>query len=112
MLGMLVERTTPEQVQRLLDRTLGPVLRYDRAHHASLVDTLERYFAAGQNPPAAARDLGVHVNTVYQRLERIDRILGGRGWREPQGAPEMQMVLQFHRSLGTENRAPEQPGPP
>lgn len=99
VLGMLVERTTPEQVQRLLDRTLGPVLRYDCAHHASLVDTLERYFAAGQNSPAAARDLGVHVNTVYQRLERIDQILAGRAWREPQGALEMQMVLQFYRSL-------------
>ncbi|MDN5747558.1 MAG: helix-turn-helix domain-containing protein, partial [Pseudonocardia sp.] len=85
VLGMLVERTTPEQVQRLLDRALGPVLRYDRAHHASLVDTLERYFVAGQNPPAVARDLGAHVNPVYQRLERIDRILGGRGWREPKG---------------------------
>jgi DNA-binding PucR family transcriptional regulator len=100
VLGMVLEGTSPEQVNRLLERTLGPLLRYDSEHRAALVDTLERYFAEGQNPPGAARDLGVHVNTVYQRLDRIDQVLGSSDWREPTGALEMQMVLQFHRLLG------------
>jgi hypothetical protein len=52
----------------------------------------------------------VHVNTVYQRLERVDRVLGGPGWREPQGSLEMQMALQLHRAAarrrGSHHRGP------
>ena len=47
-----------------------------------------------------ARALGLHVNTVYQRLERVDQVLGDRAWRGPQGVLELQMALQFHRLLG------------
>src|SRR5690606_29747186 len=97
VVGLVLEDITPERVRGLLDRTLGPLLRYDRAHESHLVRTLACYFASGQNPPAAGRGLGVHVNTVYQRLERIDHILGGRHWREPRGALDVQMALQFHR---------------
>ncbi|MCW0215800.1 MAG: GAF domain-containing protein [Pseudonocardia sp.] len=99
VLGMVLEGTTPEEVHRLLERTLGPLLRYDRVHDSPLVETVERYFDTGQNPPATARELGVHVNTVYQRLDRVDAVLGGRTWREPAGALEMQIVLQLHRSV-------------
>jgi sugar diacid utilization regulator len=97
VVGAVLEDTTPEQVERLLDRTIGPLLRYERAHQTRLVETLQCYFDCGQNPPAAARRLGIHVNTVYQRLERIDHILGGRTWREPRGSLDVQMALQFHR---------------
>ncbi|MBW0093061.1 GAF domain-containing protein [Pseudonocardia sp. KRD-184] len=100
VVGRVLEDTTPAQVQRLLDRTLGPLLAYDQRHGTVLVPTLDRYFAAGQSPPDTARELGVHINTVYQRLDRIDQVLGGRCWREPRGALEMQMVLQFHRLRG------------
>jgi DNA-binding PucR family transcriptional regulator len=61
---------------------------------------VEAYFACGQSPPEAARQLQVHVNTVYQRLDRVDRVLGGPGWRDPQGALEIQMALQLHRATG------------
>jgi hypothetical protein len=107
VLGMVLEDTTPDQVHRLLDRTLGPLLRYDRAHDSPLAETVERYFASGANPPATARELGVHVNTVYQRLDRVDAVLGSRSWREPAGALEMQIVLQLRRLL-TE-RTPQPP---
>ncbi|SHK33270.1 DNA-binding transcriptional regulator, PucR family [Pseudonocardia thermophila] len=97
VIGMVLEEVTADQVHQLLDRTLGPLLHYDRTHDAHLVRTVECYFACGQNPPTTARHLGVHVNTVYQRLERVDHILGGRAWRDPRGALDVQMALQFHR---------------
>jgi hypothetical protein len=37
---------------------------------------------------------------VYQRLERIDQVLGSEEWRSPVGALEMQLALQFHQLLG------------
>ncbi len=100
VVGLVLEETTPEQVNRLVARALGPLLDYDAEHAAPLLATVECYFGCGQNPPAAARELRVHVNTVYQRLDRIDRVLGGRHWRGPEGALEMQLALQFHRLTG------------
>jgi sugar diacid utilization regulator len=107
VVGQVLEGATATQVQRVIDRTLGPLLAYDEDHSAALVDTLECYFAGGQSPPEAARRLQVHVNTVYQRLDRVDRVLGGPGWREPQGALEMQMALQLHQAAG--RRAGQRP---
>ena len=98
-LGLILEGTTRARVRRLLADTLGPLLAYDAEHNALLLETLHGYFTSGRNPPAAARLLQVHPNTVYQRLERIELVLGHRRWREPQGELEMQLALQFHRIL-------------
>ncbi|AEA26295.1 transcriptional regulator, CdaR [Pseudonocardia dioxanivorans CB1190] len=97
MLGVILDGTTQQQVRALLGRTVDPVRRYDDTHHALLLDTLDAWFAAGQNPRAAARTLQVHPNTVYQRLDRIDLVLGHRRWREGEGAVTMQLGLQLHR---------------
>lgn len=43
----------------------------------------------GGNMAQNASKLHVHPNTVYQRLERIDHVLGHSGWRRPPGALEM-----------------------
>jgi hypothetical protein len=96
VLGCLVENASPGHLRHLVERAIGPVLRYDREHGAQLVETARGFFAAGQNAPAAARVLGVHVNTVYQRLDRIDQVLGTACWRSPAGAMEVQMALQLH----------------
>jgi GAF domain-containing protein/sugar diacid utilization regulator len=96
-LGLVLEGTSRELVLRLLDEKLGPLLRYDRDHNALLVETLEMFFAQGQNPRAAARKLHVHPNTVYQRLDRIDRVLGDAAWRVPPYTLEVQLALQLYR---------------
>ncbi|SFK55412.1 PucR C-terminal helix-turn-helix domain-containing protein [Geodermatophilus ruber] len=97
VIGLVLSGTSREQLQQVLAETLGPVVRYDEEHGTPLVETLSVFFSAGQNPRAAARSLRVHPNTVYQRLERVDVVLGHRTWREPQGALAMQMALQLHR---------------
>ncbi|OZM80721.1 GAF domain-containing protein [Pseudonocardia sp. MH-G8] len=102
VLGRVLENATPEHVHRLRERALGPLLRYDRDHEAQLVETADRYFAHSQNAQATADELGVHVNTVYQRLERIDHVLGGAGWRAPPSVLEMQLALQLHGSMRAE----------
>ncbi|RTL69738.1 MAG: GAF domain-containing protein [Pseudonocardiaceae bacterium] len=97
MLGVILDGTTQHQVRALLARTVEPLRRYDAGHNALLLDTIDAYFAAGQNPRAAARRLQVHPNTVYQRLDRIDQVLGHRRWRETEGGVTMQLGLQLHR---------------
>ncbi|MGY1821037.1 helix-turn-helix domain-containing protein [Geodermatophilus sp. SYSU D00079] len=97
VIGLVLSGTSREQLEQVLAETLGPIVRYDAQHGTPLVETLTVFFAAGQNPRAAARSLRVHPNTVYQRLERVDAVLGHRTWREPAGALTMQMALQLHR---------------
>ncbi|WP_448626513.1 helix-turn-helix domain-containing protein [Geodermatophilus sp. URMC 64] len=76
--------------------TLGPVLDYDRRRGTLLAATLAAWFDAGGSPARAAEALGVHVNTVGQRLERIGRLLGA-DWSTPDRALEVQLALRLHR---------------
>ena len=95
VLGALLDDVAPERVRALLDRRIGPLTGYDREHGTPLVETVRCYFAHDRNPPATARALGVHVNTVYQRIARIDAVLGDEDWRSARGSLEMQVVLRF-----------------
>jgi purine catabolism regulator len=54
---------------------LGPLLDHDRQHGTVLVDTLGRWLA-DRNGAHAARDLFVHYNTLKNRLERIEALIG------------------------------------
>lgn len=98
-LGLILDGTSRAQVRALLAQTVAPLQRYDAEHGAELLRTLDGYFAAGQNPRAAAKALQLHPNTVYQRIDRIDRVLGHRRWREPDGSLSVQVALQLHRIL-------------
>ena len=39
----------------------------------------------------------MHVNTLYQRLERITQLLGD-GWRSGDGALQVHLALRLHAS--------------
>jgi GAF domain-containing protein len=76
--------------------TLGPVLDYDARRGTDLVTTLRAWFDTGASPARAAEALGVHVNTVTQRLDRVGRLLG-RDWSSPDRGLQVQLALQLHR---------------
>lgn len=99
IVGASLAGATRQQLRDLVDRALGTLLDYDARHGAALLATAECYFGEGQSPAAAARRLGVHVNTLYQRIERIDTVLGGRCWRLSHGALNMQVALQLYRMM-------------
>jgi hypothetical protein len=46
-------------------------------HRNGLMDALHAYYESGGNKAAAARRLSVHVNTLRQRLERAEQLIGG-----------------------------------
>ncbi len=74
---------------------LGPVLDYDARRGTDLAATLRAWFDGGGSPARAAETLGVHVNTVTQRLDRVGRLLG-RDWSAPDRALEVQLALRLH----------------
>ncbi|QRP46422.1 GAF domain-containing protein [Amycolatopsis sp. FDAARGOS 1241] len=99
VLGLVLDGASRDHVKTLVETAAGPILDYDREHGSPLAETLDGYFAAGENPRAAARLLQVHANTVYQRLDRVDQVLGHRRWREPAGALTLRIALQLRRVL-------------
>ena len=81
-------RSSPH-AQRMLDAVLGPLLEYDRLHHAELAETLQAYLAADTNLTKTARLLTVHPNTVVYRLQRIRQLTG----RDPRVMDELLILF-------------------
>lgn len=63
------------RLQAYIERELGPLLAYDDAHDATLLQTLRAWLAGGSKVVAAEK-LRVSRPTVYQRLQVAERVLG------------------------------------
>ena len=50
------------------------LIAYDRARSTQLLVTLDNYLSQGRNVAATSRSLFIHVNTLRQRIERIEEI--------------------------------------
>ncbi|AXI77175.1 helix-turn-helix domain-containing protein [Peterkaempfera bronchialis] len=74
---------------------LGPLLEYDARRGTELVRTLRAYFDCGGSLTRAKDQLHVHVNTVVQRLDRVQALLG-QDWNSPERALELQLALRLH----------------
>jgi DNA-binding PucR family transcriptional regulator len=64
-----------------------------------MVETLRSYLANGQRHADTARALGIHPNTLYQRLSRLDAILG-KGWLHDSRRVDIELALRI-RSIAT-----------
>jgi DNA-binding PucR family transcriptional regulator len=95
--GLLVSER--RDVRGFVAGALGPLLEYDTRRGTDLTGTLRAYFEAGNSAARAAGTLGVHVNTVNQRLERVAHLLG-KDWSAPDRALEIQLALKLHRLAG------------
>ncbi|KQO62414.1 helix-turn-helix domain-containing protein [Curtobacterium sp. Leaf261] len=93
--AVLLSRTGRRELQQQTMRELGPVLAEEQARGVPLVETLDVFLDHGRRPTATAAALRVHVNTVYQRLTTLDRLLG-HGWRER--SLELQVLLRLRRA--------------
>jgi DNA-binding PucR family transcriptional regulator len=84
-----------QDVDGFVRATLGPLLEYDAQRGTHLVRTLDAYFGSGGSLIRAKDELHVHVNTVVQRLDRV-QVLLGRDWNGPGRALELQLALRLH----------------
>jgi PucR C-terminal helix-turn-helix domain/GAF domain len=71
-LTILFDPSQRDRLESFVRRTLAPLEGKD-----ALMTTLHAYYEAAGNRALAARAIGVHVNTLRQRLERIESIMGG-----------------------------------
>ncbi|MEV0736130.1 PucR family transcriptional regulator [Streptomyces sp. NPDC050549] len=65
-----------DRLARLVQHTLGPLLAWEAAHPSDLVRTLEVHLRNGCSPTRTAALLHIGRQSLYQRLERIESLLG------------------------------------
>jgi hypothetical protein len=95
---ILLSDTGRQQLRSSVDQALEPVLAEQERRGVPLVDTLEAFLEHNCRHGATSAALGVHANTLYQRLEAITRVLGP-GWREPDRRFELQLILRLRRQI-------------
>lgn len=93
---LLLGDNGPAEVDEFVDRTIGPLLRYDEERDTRLVETLAVWFDTGGALRETAERVHVHPNTVTQRLDRVGRLLGP-GWRQGTRRLDVHLALQTHR---------------
>ena len=65
-----------DRLARLVQHALGPLLSWEAAHPSDLVRTLEVHLRHGCSPTRTAALLHIGRQSFYQRLERIESLLG------------------------------------
>lgn len=72
----LLQQVDDTALEHLIEEQLGSLIEHDAAHRGDLLATLEVYARTGANKTVAAERLRVRRQTLYARLERIERITG------------------------------------
>ena len=90
-------------LERFVEEQLGPLLEQDARQASELVVTLDAYLEAGLSKTAAAAALGIRRQTLYGRLDRIGRFLGGLNFddRQRRTALDLALVSWRMRSAAT-----------
>jgi purine catabolism regulator len=74
--GLLHLLRDDERLQTYVERELGPLLAYDAEHGGQLVQMLRIYLEQGRNKSAAADAAHLSRPSFYDRLHKVERILG------------------------------------
>ena len=80
-------------LKSFIDAKVGPLLLHDSTRTANLAPSLLTYLDLGYNARAAAQKLGVHVNTVNNRLAAAAALIGP--WDAPGRGFELHMALRL-----------------
>jgi hypothetical protein len=100
--SVLFETHDQGSLNTFLEATIGAVILHDGKRGSDLAATLLMYFDCNQNARTTATRLGIHVNTVRQRLATVEELLGH--WGSASRALEVHIALRLWR-LSTLGRA-------
>jgi sugar diacid utilization regulator/GAF domain-containing protein len=89
----LFETHDQASLANFLEATLGPMTAHDASRGTELAHTLLAYFDCNQNAKTTAQRLGIHVNTVRQRLATIENLLGH--WGHASRALELHVAVRL-----------------
>jgi GAF domain-containing protein len=107
-LGELARDLPGGRVRGLVQQTLGGLRAYDEARGAELVRTLATYLRHQGRVRRAAAELGVHPNTVHQRLRRGAE-LGGFDLSDVSDLCRVVLALKWDHMLRAANGWEEDP---
>ncbi len=96
---LLLEVQSPEALRRFVQELLGPLLEYAQSRDTPLLETLEALSAARWIRRAAARNLGIHINSMTYRVERI-QVLTGLDLDDPEMRVAISIALRARAMLG------------
>lgn len=91
--SVLFETHDRVSLDAFLTATIGELIVQDQKRRTDLASTLLCYFDNGQNAKETALNLGLHVNTVRQRLATIEELLGH--WGNATRALEIHIALRL-----------------
>ena len=100
--ALAFERLGSEEINAFFEATIGKLLDADRHRGSALATTLLAYLDHEHNARHTAAALGIHVNTLRQRFEQIDRLLGD--WRSGTRALDLHLALRLWQLRGTSGR--------
>ncbi|WP_044748525.1 helix-turn-helix domain-containing protein [Bacillus alveayuensis] len=65
-----------EELQSFMEEYLGPLIEYEHKKNKGLLSTLLAYVHHEKDIGKITKDLNIHYNTLYYRLNKIKKILG------------------------------------
>ena len=96
---LLLEVQSPDALRRFVDELLGTLLQYAQSRDTPLLETLEALSATRWVRRAAARQLGIHINSMSYRVERI-QALTGLQLDDPETRVAISIALRARAMLG------------
>src|SRR5487761_954608 len=96
---LLLEVQSPDALRRFVDELLGTLLSYAQSRDTPLLETLEALSAERWVRRAAARNLGIHINSMSYRVERI-QALTGLQLDDPETRVAISIALRARTMLG------------
>ncbi|WP_445614035.1 PucR family transcriptional regulator [Geobacillus sp. YF-1] len=63
-------------LREMVGSYLGPIIEYDRKHNGKLLETLKVYLQCNGSKQETARRLFIVRQTLYHRMEKLERFLG------------------------------------
>jgi len=96
---LLLEVQSPDALRRFVNELLGTLLQYAQSRDTPLLETLEALSSARWVRRAAARQLGIHINSMSYRVERIQSLTGLQ-LDDPETRVAISIALRARAMLG------------
>lgn len=99
LLGALLTIEHSGTLTQVAHRILKPMIEHDRVRGTTLLETVEAYLVHQGNATRTSEELNIHVNTLYQRLEKASAFLPS-DWREGDSRLQLHLAIRMWRICG------------
>jgi DNA-binding PucR family transcriptional regulator len=90
---ILLTQAGRRELRAQFDEILGAVVAEQKHRNVPMLATLKEFLDHGCRAAPTARALDIHVNTLYQRIALLDRLLGP-DWRQPPRSLDLHVLLR------------------